>query len=85
MGEPRGRPNGANTFAFMWSIPNYIPLGPDEILRMWDILKEYSFTSAHGAFVGQDVEDVHVKDRVLESMKIQVKFMGYKDHPLLLL
>ncbi|KAK5663559.1 hypothetical protein OQA88_3990 [Cercophora sp. LCS_1] len=84
LGEPRERPPGVNTFAFMWSIPNYIPLGPDDISRMWDILKEYTFTSTHGAFVGQDVEDVQVKDRVLDSMRIQLKSMGYKDHPLLL-
>ena len=81
LGEPRQRPKGANSFAFMWSIPNYIPLSADEIIRMWGILKEYSFTSTHGAFVGQDIVDDDVKGRVLQSMQIQTKYMGYEEHP----
>lgn len=80
LGEARERPKGANSFAFMWSIPNMIPLSPDEIVRMWDILKNYHFTSTHGAFVGQDIEDVDVKARVLQSMQIQIRSMGYRDH-----
>jgi len=80
LGEERERPKGANSFAFMWSIPNMIPLGPDEIVRMWDILKDYHFISTHGAFVGQDIEDVDVKARVLQSMQIQIRSMGYREH-----
>lgn len=78
-----GRPEGMNTFAFMWSIPNMIPLSPAEIARMWDVLGRHEFVSTHGAFLGQEVEDVRVKARVLESMKIQVARMGWTDHPLL--
>jgi len=81
LNEPRSRPKGVNTYAFMWSIPNYIPLSADEIIRMWGILKEYDFTSTHGAFVWQDVEGPDVKGRVLESMQIQTKYMGYGKHP----
>lgn len=72
-----------NTFAFMWSIPNMIPLSPEEISHMWDVLGRHDFVSTHGAFMGQDVEDVRVKERVLESMKIQVARMGWPEHPLL--
>ncbi|KAK0734205.1 beta-lactamase-like protein [Lasiosphaeria miniovina] len=89
-GQTRARPTGANSFAFMWSIPNMIPLSAGEVARMWDILQAYEFRSTHGAFVGQDIEDspsggggVGVKARVLESMQIQVRAMGYADHPFL--
>ncbi|RFU28375.1 hypothetical protein B7463_g7979, partial [Scytalidium lignicola] len=83
------RPPGLNSFVFMWSIPNMIPLPPEEIQRMWDILRKYEFQSTHGAFVGTDVSDRTkgaqntVKERVLESMKIQIRAMGWKDDVLL--
>ncbi|KAJ9137613.1 Metallo-beta-lactamase family protein [Coniochaeta hoffmannii] len=83
VGEERKKPEGLNTFSFMWSVPNWIPLGPEEIVAMWDVLKGYDFRSTHGAFVGQDIEDEGVKRRVLESMQIQVRRMGWKDHPFL--
>ncbi|KAK3941060.1 hypothetical protein QBC46DRAFT_458534 [Diplogelasinospora grovesii] len=76
LGEARQRPAGMNTFSFMWSIPNMIPLSPPEIYRMWDILKAYEFTSTHGAFLGQDIEDDNIKERVRESAEIQIRAMG---------
>jgi hypothetical protein len=60
-----------------------IPLGPKEISRMWGILKQYQFRSAHGAFPGHDIVSDEVKKRVLESMKIQVRKEEYVDHALL--
>jgi hypothetical protein len=84
-----GRPSDINTFAFMWSIPNMIPLSPEAISRMWNVLKNHEFESTHGAFVGTEVRDgsggssASVKQRVLESMKIQVKMMGWGDHAFL--
>ena len=83
LGGPRERPSGANSFAFMWSIPNQIPLSAKEIIRMWDILKDYKFSSTHGAFVGHDIEDDDVRGRVLQSMQIQIRNMGYEVHPFL--
>lgn len=83
LGQPRQRPEGVNTFSFMWSIPNQIPLSADEIARMWGVLKDYDFTSTHGAFVGQDIEDSDIKSRVLQSMQIQIKHMGHEEHPFL--
>jgi hypothetical protein len=80
------RPEGMNTYSFMWSIPNMIPLSPDEIMGMWNILKGFEFESTHGAFIGTEVRDggggsgKKVKQRVLESMQIQVKYMGYREH-----
>ncbi|KAL2135519.1 hypothetical protein VTI74DRAFT_8250 [Chaetomium olivicolor] len=83
LGSPRERPKGVNTFSFLWSIPNMIPLSADEILRMWNILKNYDFRSVHGLFLGWDIQDENVKARVLESMQIQVRAMGYREHALL--
>jgi glyoxylase-like metal-dependent hydrolase (beta-lactamase superfamily II) len=84
-----GRPEGMNTYAFMWSIPNMIPLSPDTIARMWMVLKNHEFKSTHGAFVGTEVWDASggssagVKRRVLESMQIQVQMMGWTTHAFL--
>lgn len=77
-----GRPPGSNSYAFMWSIPNMIPLGVEELARMWDVLSRYEFRATHGAFRSMDVEDEGVKGRVLESMQIQARFMGHDKHPL---
>ncbi|KAK3329500.1 beta-lactamase-like protein [Apodospora peruviana] len=83
LGEQRNRPPGVNSFAFMWSIPNMIPLSAAEIVRMWGILRGYKFGSTHGAFLGSDIEDGNVKRRVLESMQIQIRSMGYTEHEFL--
>lgn len=88
-GTKGGRPDGMNSYSFMWSIPNMIPLPPDELARMWSVLKKHDFNSTHGAFLGMDVRDgsggsrTSVKQRVLESMQIQVRRMGWSDHALL--
>lgn len=88
-GRKDGRPQGMNTFVFMWSIPNMIPLSQDEIGRMWKTLRKYEFESTHGAFEGVDVYDASggtgdkVKKRVLDSMQIQVRSMGWSEHELL--
>ncbi|PNY29216.1 Uncharacterized protein YmaE [Tolypocladium capitatum] len=79
-GEARQKPPGLNTFSFLWSIPNAIPLGVDELARMWAILKAYGFEATHGAFLGMDIEDGLVKQRVLESMQIQTRYMGHEQH-----
>jgi hypothetical protein len=50
---------------------------------MWGILRNYDLKSAHGVFVGSDIEDDRIKERVLESMQIQTRAMGYAEHPLL--
>ena len=60
-----------------------IPLSPSQIKHMWEALKPFKFTSTYGAFLGMDVEADDVKNRVLESMKIQIKAMGYAEHEML--
>ena len=67
----------------MWSIPNFIPLPPSEIYKMWQVLKKLDFESTHGAFVGTEVRDQNVKGRVLESMKIQTRSEGHSEHEIL--
>lgn len=66
-----------------------IPLSVEEVSGMWKVLKNYDFESTHGAFVGIEIRDgtngstTGVKQRVLESMQIQVKRMGWEDHAFL--
>lgn len=63
-----------------------IPLDPDAIGRMWRALKGLDFHRTMGAFPTMDVSDnehVAVKERVLESMKIQIRAMGWQRHWLL--
>ncbi|KAI1414109.1 beta-lactamase-like protein [Hypoxylon sp. FL1857] len=85
IGTARSRPPGMNSYSFMWSIPNMIPLAPDELQRMWSILKKYDFSSSHGAFIKTDIVKTvpEMKRRVLESMQIQTRYMGYGDHAFL--
>lgn len=56
-----------------------IPLPPHEVLRMWKILKKYTFRSTHGVLLGHDLIDDDVKQRVLESMVIQARASGYTE------
>jgi hypothetical protein len=66
-----------------------IPLSVDEVSNMWEVLKNHEFESTHGAFIGTEVRDgtngsnSRVKTRVLESMQIQVRRMGWRDHAFL--
>ena len=61
----------------------FIPLSPDEIARIWRVLKKHSFISTHGAFVGTEIYTDDIKGRVLESMKIQCKYSGHESHAIL--
>ena len=60
-----------------------IPLPPDEIFQIWQAVKPFEFDTTHGAFNGMDVRDKDLRARMLESMKIQVKAEGWKEHRLL--
>lgn len=85
LGNARSRPPGMNSYSFMWSIPNFIPLAPTELERMWALLKTKTFRSTHGAFLNTDImkDEAEMKRRVLESMQIQIRRMGFGGHPLL--
>ena len=80
---PHPRPPGMNSYAFMWSIPNMIPLGPDGVQRIWEAVKNFNFEATHGLMVGMDIYGADCKKRVLESAQIQVRNTGYVDHALL--
>ena len=60
-----------------------IPLPPDDILGIWNAIKWLDFDTTYGAFEGTDVRDERVKERMLESMKIQVRGMGWREHKIL--
>lgn len=78
----KNRPAGTTSYAFMWSIPNMIPLPPGEMRKMWKALERWEFGSTHGAFTGLDVRDGDgggsVKERVRESMRIQARGEGWE-------
>ena len=82
---------GTTSYAFMWSIPNMIPLPPSDLHKMWQALKPFDFTSTHGMFVGQEIRDDEnvptrcppVKARILDSMQIQTRTGGWKDAEIL--
>ncbi|KAL8825850.1 MAG: hypothetical protein Q9191_004163 [Dirinaria sp. TL-2023a] len=80
---PHPRPSGQTTFAFQWSIPNMIPLPPHTILEMWHALKPYEFDTTYGAFPQMNLQDSEMKKRVWESIKIQVRGMGWNESAVL--
>lgn len=80
---PHPRPPGQTSYSFQWSIPNMIPLPPSDILQIWRAIKSYDFDTTHGAFVGMDVRDEHLKTRMLSSMKTQTRGEGWKQHEIL--
>lgn len=80
---PHPRPSDQTYFSFQWSIPNMIPLDPDAILGIWKAIKPYNFHTTYGAFNGMTVRDKALKSKVLESMKTQIRCMGWKQQELL--
>ncbi|CAL8576859.1 hypothetical protein XPA_002726 [Xanthoria parietina] len=80
---PHPRPPDQTSFAFQWSIPNMIPLAPDDIMTIWRAVRGYDFDTTYGAFNGMTVRDLDMKQRILMSMKTQVRSMGWEKHELL--
>jgi hypothetical protein len=78
---------GTTSYSFLWSIPNMIPLPPSELVRMWKVIEPFEWEETYGAFVGLDVREKgkgkEAKRRMLESMKIQVRWMGWEGHEML--
>ncbi|KAL2208519.1 metallo-beta-lactamase superfamily protein [Sarocladium strictum] len=73
------RPADTASFTFMWSYPNFIPLPPDEVHNIWKAVKDLDFEDTHGAFMTRDTRG-RSKQRLLESAKLIVRFMGYSEH-----
>lgn len=91
-GNPVPGKSGVISFTFFWSIPNRIPMHPDDIHQIWLKVKDLDFDTALGAFEGMDIYTMPneakrgtggVKGRLLESCKIYVKAMGWKEHGIL--
>lgn len=68
---------------FQYSIPNSIPLPPDEIHEIWKALQGFGFSATFGAFRGMDVRDEGLRGRMLDSMKIQVGAEGWEGHAIM--
>lgn len=60
-----------------------IPLAPDDIMTIWRAVRGYDFDTTYGAFNGMTVGDADMKERILVSMKTQVRSMGWEKHQLL--
>ena len=77
---------GQLTYMFLWSIPNMIPLSPDEILRIWRVLKQWDFQATYGVMAKwsnvfeKTTDRKTLKERLLDSTKIAVQAMGYTEH-----
>ena len=56
-----------------------IPLRPEKVAGIWHAIRGYDFESTHGGFAGTDLYDENLKDRVLESARIQIKAVGGDD------
>ncbi|KAL8714638.1 MAG: hypothetical protein Q9220_001587 [cf. Caloplaca sp. 1 TL-2023] len=80
---PPPRPARQTSYAFQWSIPNMIPLAPDDIMNIWQAIQPFDFHTTIGGFIDMTVRDQNVKARILESMKIQVRSQGWKEHRIL--
>jgi hypothetical protein len=57
-------------------------------MQIWRAIKPYDFRATFGVFKGANVVEkpgqrMTLKERVLESAKIQIKAMGWKEHEML--
>ena len=60
-----------------------IPLDPDTIMGIWQAIRTLDFNTTYGSFHGMTVRDEDAKERILQSMKTQVRHGGWKQHRLL--
>lgn len=77
------RQPGTNTYSFMWSYPNMIPLNPEALLGIWEAVKPFEFTTTFGGFPSQDVRREDAKKLVLESAQNWVTKAGWSDAKIL--
>jgi len=43
-----GKRSDTISYQFLWSIPNFIPLPPDEVLKIWRALRPFEFKATYG-------------------------------------
>lgn len=77
-----GAGRGPTSYAFMWSVPNMIPLSPDQILGIWRALKGFEIEVTYGFVTVKSREGDHVgiPARILQSAKTCVGAMGWREH-----
>ncbi|OAL34109.1 hypothetical protein AYO20_06564 [Fonsecaea nubica] len=81
-----GKRSDTISYQFLWSIPNFIPLPPEEVLKIWRALKPLEFKATYGVMAKitnvfeKPGQSLSLKGRLLQSAKIAVKAMGYSDH-----
>ncbi|KAF9915876.1 hypothetical protein BX616_005167 [Lobosporangium transversale] len=62
--------------SFMYSFPNYWPLGPQEVKTIWKTVRPFEFDNLLGAWVGKEVIG-HGRSIVYESAKLYTKYSGH--------
>jgi hypothetical protein len=55
-----------------------IPLSPSAIHGIWKALKPFEFDSTYGGFPGQNVNRKDLKEQVLRSMQIFLRWGGHE-------
>ena len=73
------RQPGTNTYSFMWSYPNMIPLAPTALKGIWDAVSPFEFETTFGGFPGQNVRRKDAKKLVLESMQNWASKAGWTE------
>lgn len=73
------RQPGTNTYSFMWSYPNMIPLEPAALKGIWDAVQPFEFETTYGGFPGQDVRRKDAKKLVLESAQNWTRRAGWTE------
>lgn len=73
---------GPTSYTFMWSIPNMIPLSPDQILHIWRSLKGFPVEATYGFVTvrSRKGDRVSIPARILQSAKAFVGAMGWTGH-----
>jgi len=79
----KSRQPGTNTYSFMWSYPNMIPLDPEALMGIWEAVKGFEFETTFGGFPGQDVRRKDARKLMLESAQNWVKKAGWSDAKIL--
>ncbi|KAK5070593.1 hypothetical protein LTR64_000266 [Lithohypha guttulata] len=73
---------GHTSYTFMWSIPNMIPLSPDQILGIWWAIKGFEIEATYGfqTVRAKKQDGASIPERILESAKVCVGRMGREEH-----
>ncbi|TFK49561.1 hypothetical protein OE88DRAFT_1719572 [Heliocybe sulcata] len=68
---------------FMWSYPNYIPLPPKDVQKIWQSIRPYDFDDIYSAWPG-DIAYGNGKAKVLKSARRFIQMEGWGNNDFLL-